>query len=243
MKIKITKKLIAGDMPDIWSGAPLPIKQIEAEAKKYFQKSTVCHDWTHVERVRALVFKIGKKEKADLGILELASLLHDIHKPEEMKCKGKICHAEKGAETARKILKKYGVGEGIINEVAHCIISHRTRNNNLPETIEAKVLRDADKLDGIGAIGVARDFQFAGYVAARLSETKMLYTGREKELARSGKKLDYTKDDSALLEYEINMKKVKDKLLTKEGKKIGKERHEFMDKFFKRFWEEVRAEK
>jgi len=228
MKIKIIKNLI---------------RQIEIEAKKYFQKVSGCHDWTHVERVRILALKIGKKENADLRILELAALLHDIHKPAEMRSKGKFCHAEKGAITARKILEKYGVGENVANNVAHCIVSHRTRNNNIPETIEAKVLRDADKLDGIGAIGIARDFQFAGYIAARLSEVKMLYTGREKELARRGKRVDYTKDDSALLEYELNMKKVKDKLLTKEGKRIGKERHEFMEKFFERFWEEVRAEK
>jgi uncharacterized protein len=219
------------------------IRQIEAEAKKYFQKASGCHDWTHVERVRALALKIGKKEKADLGILELAALLHDIHKPEEMRSKGKFCHAEKGALTAKKILKKYGAGESVANEVAHCIISHRTRNNNLPETIEAKVLRDSDKLDSIGAIGIARDFQFAGYIAARLPEVKMLYTGRERELMESGKKFDYTKDDSALLEYELNMKKVKDKLLTKEGRRIGKERHRFMEKFFERFWEEARVEK
>jgi uncharacterized protein len=226
--MKITKKLT---------------KQIETEAKKYFQKASGCHDWTHVERVRALALKIGKKERVDLGILELAALLHDIHKPEEMRKNGRICHAEKGAKTARKILEKYGVGESAINQVAHCIASHRTRNDNQPQTIEAKVLRDADKLDGIGAIGVARDFQFAGYIASQLTEAKMLYTGREKGLARQGRRVDYTKDDSALLEYELNMKKIRNKLLTKEGKRIGKERHKFMEKFFKRFWEEVRAEK
>jgi uncharacterized protein len=243
MQTEIIKKLIAGDATDIWSGELLLIKQIEAEAKKYFQKASGCHDWTHVERVRALALKIGKKEKADLGILELAALLHDIHKPEEMRSKGKFCHAERGAKTARIILKKYGAGESIINEVAHCIASHRTRNNNNPETVEAKVLRDADKLDGIGAIGIARDFQFAGYIAARLSEVKMLYTGREREQVKSGRRFDYTKDDSALLEYELNMKKVKDKLLTKEGKRIGGARHKFMEKFFERFWEEVKAGK
>ncbi|PIZ68623.1 MAG: phosphohydrolase, partial [Candidatus Portnoybacteria bacterium CG_4_10_14_0_2_um_filter_44_20] len=56
------------------------IKQIESEAKKYFEKASGCHDWTHVERVRNLALKIGRKEKADLGILEIAALLHDICK-------------------------------------------------------------------------------------------------------------------------------------------------------------------
>lgn len=219
------------------------IKKIEAEAKKYFQKASGCHDWTHVERVRTLALKICKKEKADLGILELAALLHDIHKPEEMKSKGKFCHAEKGAETARKILKKYGVGDNAIKKVAHCIISHRTKNNYTPEILEAKILYDADRLDGIGAIGIARDFQFAGFIAAHLAKPKLLYTGREKQLVKSGRKYDYTPDDTAILEYEKEIKYIKNKLLTKEGKRIGKERHNYMKKFFERFWKEVKAEK
>jgi uncharacterized protein len=219
------------------------IKQIEAEAKKYFQKASGCHDWTHVERVRDLVLKIGKKEKADLGILEIAALLHDIHKPEEMSAMGKFCHAEKGAETARKILKKYGIGDSAINKVAHCIAAHRTKNNYAPKTLEAKILFDADRLDAIGAIGVARDFQFAGFIAAQLTEPKLLYTGREKQFVKSGRKYDYTLDDSAILEYEKELKYIKDKLFTREGRRIGKERHNYMKKFFERFWKEVKAKK
>jgi uncharacterized protein len=228
MRTKITKKLI---------------KQIEIEAKKYFIKASGCHDWTHVERVRALALRIGKKEKADLGILELAAFLHDIHKPEEMREMGKICHARKGAETAKIILEKYGLDKIIVDKIAHCIIAHRTKNNYAPETLEAKILYDADRLDAIGAIGVARDFQFAGYIAAQLTEPKPLYTGREKKLVKSGRKYDYTPDDSAILEYEKVLKHIKNKLLTKEGRRIGKERHKFMEKFFARFWQEVRAEK
>lgn len=230
-------------MPDIWSCAPLPIKQVEAEAKKYFQKASGCHDWTHVERVRDLVLRIGKKEKADLNILEIAALLHDIHKPEEMRAMGKFCHAEKGAQTAKKILRKFGVEENMINEVAHCIIAHRTKNNYIPETLEAKILYDADRLDAIGAIGIARDFQFAGFIAAQLAKPKLLYTGREKQLVESGRKYDYTPDDSAILEYEKELKYIKDKLFTREGRRIGKERHNYMKKFFERFWKEVKAKK
>lgn len=228
MKMKITKKLI---------------KQIENEAKKYFQKASGCHDWTHVERVRALALKIGKKEKADSGVLELAALLHDIGRCEEMQSKGKICHAEKGSELADKILINYGLSQEVIQNIKHCIITHRHLNSYEPDTIEAKVLYDADKLDSIGAVGIARDFVFAGYIGSLLKYNKPLYTGNEKKFAGSKKDYSYTKEDSALLEYEIKLKHVKNKLLTKEGKKIGKERHRFMEQFFKRFWQEVRAEK
>jgi uncharacterized protein len=214
------------------------INHIEAEAKKHFKKASGCHDWTHTERVRNLALKIGRKEKADLGILELAAFLHDICKCEELKHKGKFCHAERGAKVARKILKKYGVDEETINAVSHCIIAHRTRNDYMPETIEAKILHDADKLDAVGAIGIVRNF-----MVATLIKTPVLYTGKEKKLARSGACRDYTEDDTAILEYEIKLKHIKDRLFTKEARRIGRVRHEFMEMFLKRFWEEARAEK
>lgn len=218
------------------------IKEIEAGAKKYFQKASGCHDWTHVERVRTLALKIGKKEKADLKVLELAALLHDICRHEEMKSKGKVCHATRGAEEAQSILQKFGVDAKIIKQVVHCIISHRQRNNHQPDSIEAKVLFDADKLDTIGAMGISRNFIFAGYIGAFI-KGKPLYSGLEKVHAKNNTDYVWTKDDSAILEYETHMKFVKDKLYTKEGKRIGKERHNYMKKFFERFWEEVRAEK
>ncbi|MCX6717058.1 MAG: hypothetical protein NTU76_00060 [Candidatus Taylorbacteria bacterium] len=107
----------------------------------------------------------------------------------------------------------------------------------MPKTIEAKILFDADKLDSIGAVGVARDFLFAGNAGSG-----NLYTGNEKRLAKSDKNYDFTKEDSAILEYEIKLKYVKDKVITSTGKKIAKERHEFMKAFFERFWLEVKGE-
>lgn len=84
--------------------------------------------------------------------------MHDIGRKAEMKSRGQFCHAEKGAELAGKILFKHKIDQDIIDNVTHCIISHRYRNQNIPKTIEAKVLFDADKLDSIGAVGIGRDF-------------------------------------------------------------------------------------
>ena len=214
------------------------INQIELEAKRYFKGASGCHDWTHVERVKNLSLSIGRQEGADLNILETAALLHDIGRKEEMKSKGLFCHAEKGAEIAEKILKKHGVNEKTIENIIHCIKTHRFRGDNIPETIEAKVLFDADKLDSIGAVGVARDFLFAGNAGSG-----NLYTGNEKKLSKTGKDYMFTKEDSAILEYEVVLKHIKDKVLTPTGKKIADKRHEFMKSFFKRFWEEVKGKK
>lgn len=152
------------------------IGRIREDAKGFFVGASGCHDWTHVDRVKNLAMHIGKKEKANLFVLEIAAYLHDIGRREEMKEKGLFCHAEHGAKLSQRILKKYNPEKEIVDNIIHCIESHRYRNSNIPETIEAKVLFDADKLDSIGAIGIARDFLFAGSAGS-----KTLYTGNEKK--------------------------------------------------------------
>jgi uncharacterized protein len=211
------------------------ISKIEKEAKKFFAGASGCHDWTHVERVYNLAMHIGKQEKADLSVLAVAALLHDIGRKEEMKSRGKFCHAEKGAELAAKILHRYQINQDLIDNITHCIISHRYRNQNIPKTIEAKVLFDADKLDSIGAVGIGRTFLFAGYLQ------HAMYTGNEQGLVKSKKDYSYTVDDTAFMEYEFKLKNIKNKILTKTGKKIAKERHDFMVSYFKRFWQEVKG--
>jgi len=212
------------------------INKIKIKSRKYFKGTSGCHDWSHVERVKNLALYIGKKEKGDLFIIEVAAILHDIGRKEEFESRGKVCHAERGVELAKKILANFKLKKDDINNILHCILSHRYRNNHIPETLEAKVLSDADKLDAIGAIGIGRAFLFAGGPGS-----KTLYTGREKEIAKKGFDKSYTKDDSAALEYEIKLKYIKDKILTKTGKKIAIQRHKFMEEFFREFWREVRA--
>lgn len=214
------------------------IEKIEKEAKTYFIDASGCHDWSHVERVKKMALHIGKEEKADIRIIEIAALLHDIGRRDEMKSKGLFCHAEKGAELAEEILNKYSFNEETKKAIIHCIAAHRNRTMRKPESLEAKILFDADKLDSSGAVGVARDFLFAGNAGSNC-----LYTGNEKKLAKSKIDYSYTKEDSAILEYEINLKYIKDRMLTKTGKKIAKERHEFMKEFFVRFWQEVKGSK
>jgi uncharacterized protein len=213
------------------------ISAIEKEAKKYFVGASGCHDWTHIERVRNLALHIGKREKADLSIVEIAALLHDLGRKKEMQSKGLICHAKESAKLAKPILKKYKFSQRQIDNILHCIKAHRFRKGLAPKTIEAKVIYDADKLDSIGAVGIGRDFLFAGY------HKTALYTGKEKYYARKGIDRSYTEDDTGIMEYEFKLKKIKDKILTKTGRKFAKERHNFMVKFFVRFWQEVEGRK
>jgi uncharacterized protein len=211
------------------------LQSIERRAQAFFEDANGCHDWTHVERVRVLALKIGQKEGADLAVIEAAALLHDIARKEEMEQRGRICHAERGKELAREILVDYPqITSKERENVLHCILAHRSRTSEKPETIEAQCLSDADKLDALGAVGVARDFLFAGNAGS-----KKLYTGREQEVLASGQDHAFSEEDSAFLEYEFKLKHLHKKLFTQEGKRIARERQRYMGEFFERFWKEV----
>lgn len=209
------------------------IEKIRIEAKGIFSTAKGSHDWEHTQRVFNLCMHIGKKENANMEILQLAAILHDIGRGLQDKSNGKICHAEKGAILAKGLLKRYNVDEGKINEIIHCIETHRFRNNKAPETREAKILYDADKLDAIGATGIGRAFLFAGEVGAKLHNDRDVNIEKTKP---------YTKEDTAYREFMVKLKKVKDTILTNEGKRIARERHDFMIKFFDRLSKEVEGE-
>jgi uncharacterized protein len=204
------------------------MQNIEQEAKDYFLKPKGSHDWDHTLRVYNLCIHIGKKENANLEILKLAALLHDIKRYEEDQSR-EICHAEKGAILAKEILKKHNYEETKINKIANCIETHRYRDNNQPESKEAKVLFDADKLDSIGAVGIGRAFLFSGEIGAKL---------HNKDIQLESTK-PYTKEDTAYREFLIKLKDIKEKMLTNEGKRIAEERHIFMNNFFIRLNKEV----
>lgn len=199
-------------------------ERIRREAQSFFHDSRGSHDWDHTERVLQLCLRIGRKEKADLGILKIAAVLHDIGRAEEDRTNGKVCHSEAGAALARTILGAHGVPEDAISRVVHCIKTHRFRNKAVPATKEAKVLFDADKLDSIGAVGIGRAFLFAGEVGARLHN-------KDRDISKT---LPYTKEDTAFREYMVKLRWVKDRIFTQEGRRIARERHAFMVEFFDR---------
>jgi len=199
--------------------------------QKELSSSLNSHGWDHVKRVYGLCLKIGKKEKANLLILGLAALLHDIGRKEEQASKGKICHAQVGAKKAERILFKLGLPDPIKKEVLHCIQSHRFRGKQAPESLEAKILFDADKLDSIGAVGVGRAFLFAGEVGARLHNS-------HRDLSKT---VSYSREDTAYREFQVKLIKVKERMLTSSGKSLAEGRHRFMVRFFNRLDAEVKG--
>jgi len=205
------------------------VSRIEEEARAFFRSARGSHDWDHTQRVHRLCLRIGRKEKADLRVLELAALLHDVGRGEEDRSNGRICHGRTGAALARGILERHGLDRASVRAVVHCIRTHRFRKRAVPRTLEARILFDADKLDSIGAVGVGRAFLFAGEVGARLHD-KAIDVRKTKP---------YTREDTAYREYLVKLGRVKDRMTTREGKRIAVERHRFMAAFFDRLNKET----
>jgi uncharacterized protein len=221
------------------------------------------HDFDHILRVLRMAGKIAQAEGANLEVVRVAALLHDIGLDQ-----GRAGHETSAANRAREILRNLPEGSGMqdnladnlakgsgssdnspvqpsqgytnqfIEAVAHAIEAHRFRSGPAPETLEAKVLFDADKLDSIGAIGIARAFAFGGWRGQKLwADVPIDYAdpmdGREND----------PRQHTAVHEYVVKLSKIKDRMQTETGKRIAYERHEFMVKFFVELEQEVKSEK
>ena len=198
------------------------------------------HNLDHVFRVYNLCLLLAKYEKdVDLEILIPAALLHDIARVEESKDKtGEIDHAVLGSVIAEDILRNLKYEEDKIEKIKHCIIAHRFRNGNAPNSIEAKILFDSDKLDVIGASGIARTFMLAGQFGQRLTLNESLNDYLKSNTVENGRIKDVSKHNP-FIEYEVKFKKIQDKLYTKKAKEIGIERLDFMKNYFGRLKSEI----
>jgi uncharacterized protein len=209
------------------------INHIKKTAKTHFEAARGSHDWEHTLRVCRLCKRIGPAEGVDMQILLIAAYLHDIGRGDQDASNGARCHAEKGARMAERILDQMPLSEIQKQNILHCIESHRFRGNQAPKTPEAKVLFDADKLDAIGAVGVARAYLFAGEIGARLHNPDTDFENTR----------PYSEDDTGFREFKVKLSKIKNRILTGEGRKLAHERHAFMENFFKRFIEEYEGKR
>lgn len=204
------------------------IETVKNHAEKLFKGARGSHDWEHTLRVARLCRRIGAVEGADMDVLMAAAYLHDIGRCYQDVSNGKVCHAEKGAQMARPIVAALPLLPAQKENILHAVGAHRFRGTRPPETLEAKVLFDADKLDAIGAVGVARAFLFAGEVGARLHNPDM----------NVAEARPYSIDDTGYREFKVKLSKIKDRIMTPEGRKLAEARHEFLLKFFGRFLSE-----
>jgi uncharacterized protein len=206
------------------------IEQARSFAGERMKPLHSSHGWDHVERVLLLAERIARTEKdADPFIVKIAAILHDIARIEEAERHGTVCHADLGSRIAYDALIGWGLDAERADRVRRCILTHRYRNNRAPDSIEAMILYDADKLDSIGAVGIGRAFLFSGEVGARLHNTSA-----EVRLSRA-----YSREDTAFREFLMKLRFIEDTMMTAEGRCLAVERHKFMVEFFDRLQQEV----
>jgi uncharacterized protein len=204
------------------------LERICRSARWTFENARGSHDWEHTLRVHALCRRLGPRQGADMLVLEAAAYLHDIGRADQDDSRGVLCHAALGADKARSILASIPIDNTRKDNIVHCVRAHRFRDSHAPSTLEARVLFDADKLDAIGAVGVARAYLFAGELGACLHNPHL-----PPEACPA-----YSRDDTGYREYVVKLSRIKARMLTAEGKRLAEERHAFMAAFFERFLEE-----
>ena len=202
--------------------------EIKKRSTQYFKHSH--HDKYHVERVYNLAIHLARKEIADLDTVKAAALLHDIARAKEDE--GTINdHANEGAKMAQKILEEVSFPKQKIANVIHCIETHRFRKGLAPKTLEAKILQDADRLDIIGAIGIARVFTRGGWSNKPIHDPsippKTKYDG---------------KSETTVNHIHEKLLKIKNTINTKTAKKIAEERQTYVEQFLERLLKEWKAE-
>jgi len=214
------------------------IKEVEKRLKDIFGKEGTGHGWWHSVRTRNMAKKIYEKEGGDFFIIELASLLHDLDD-----CKFSDLEA---STRAKEMLKELGVENNIIEHISNIIdnVSYKGAGvKDKMETIEGKIVQDADRIDAIGAIGIARTFAYGGLrqreiynpnIKPELHATEKEYRDRQQQKSIGGN------NGTSFNHFYEKILLLKDRLNTKTARQIAEERHKFVEAYLKQFlaeWE------
>jgi uncharacterized protein len=207
------------------------------QAKNWYQNEDPVHGFDHILRVYQMSDRLAREVGADLEIVHAAALLHDAegsatHGGNE----GRRNHHEESALFARQVLEGEGWPDERIQAVLHCIRAHRFRGRSeAPQTLEAKVIFDADKLDVLGAIGAVRTIAFS--VVNQLP----VYHEPSPRFLESWQE-EPGEPHSSYHEFLFKLAKIKDLLYTPLARELAEERHTYLAKFFERLGAELRGE-
>jgi uncharacterized protein len=193
------------------------------------------HDWFHIERVYKNALLIAKEEECNLEVVKLAALLHDI-------ADSKFHNGDEsvGPKTAQTFLEKENVAEETIQHVVNIIENISFKGGNFEKKFNSKeleIVQDADRLDAIGAIGIARCFNYGGF------KNRALFNPEIAPKMNMSKD-EYKKNDSPTINHFYEkLLLLKDKMNTETGKKIALERHKYMENFLSQFYAEWEGER
>ena len=193
------------------------------------------HDWFHIERVYKNSILIAKEEDCDIMVVKLGALLHDI-------ADSKFHDGDEtiGPKTARAFLESENVFEETINHVINIIENISFKGGNFEKKFSSKeleIVQDADRLDAIGAIGIARTFNYGGF------KNRALYNPSIAPNLNMSKEEYKNSNSPTLNHFYEKLLLLKDKMNTATGKKIALERHKYMENFLSQFYAEWEGEK
>lgn len=202
---------------------------IETYMLSCMEKDTA-HDKEHIYRVLYTALDIAQEQRAvDYDVLICACLLHDIGRREQVE-NHSLCHARVGAEKAYAFLRENGFEEAFCAHVRDCIRTHRFRTGDSPQSIEAKILFDADKLDVSGAMGIARTIAFKG------QHGEPLYSRTQDNRISDG---TGDKTPSFFQEYKYKLEHIYDKFYTERGAALARARQSTAADFYNRMFAEI----
>lgn len=207
------------------------------EARSWYQDADPVHDFGHVTRVYKMAERLASEEGADLEIVRAAALLHDAWGSSPGQSEAvRAEHHEVSANFAGEVLGAEGWELERIEAVKHCIRAHRFRSTEAPETIEAMVVFDADKLDVIGAVGAARSIAYAVLDGAPIyaEPSARFMDTMEKEPGEA---------HSSYHEYLFKLSKIKERLYTTSAIKLAAARHDHLAGFYEQLGAEFRGER
>ena len=188
------------------------------------------HDWFHIERVYKNALLIAKNEKVDVVVVQLAALLHDI-------ADSKFHNGDEtiGPKIAREFLFKYNVGSKTIEHVVQIIENISFKGGNEVQkfkSAELDVVQDADRLDAMGAMGIARCFNYGGF------KNREIYNPNIKPNLNMSKEEYKASKAPTINHFYEKLFLLKDKMNTKTGKDIATQRHNFMELYLNQFYNE-----
>ncbi len=210
------------------------LEKTEVYVKSLLEGESSGHDWWHIHRVRNNALAIGKEERADLFLVELSALLHDVGD-------WKFHNGDYtvGPKMASEWLRGLHVEEGSIHSVVQIIeeVSFKGVGVQTPmSTIEGKIVQDADRLDALGAIGIARCFAYGG------SKQKEMYNPNIKPIMHKTFEEYKNSKGTSINHFYEKLLLLKDRMNTATGKRIAEERHRFMNLFLEMFFREWEGE-
>lgn len=210
------------------------VSKAMADLRHKFVKESSGHDWWHIERVFNNAIAIAKKERgADLFIVQLGALFHDVADYKFHSGDDKV-----GGKVAAQWLTRAGVDAETIKNIVHIVDNVSFKGIGVKpsmRSIEGKIVQDADRLDAIGALGIARAFAYGG------NKKRPLYNPEGK--ARTHKNFDSYKkgSDSTIHHFYEKLLHLKNLMNTKTGKKMAAQRHKFIENYLKEFYAEWRG--